>query len=163
MTKHKIHFQQRFFYFADMFTGIIETMGTIEAIEASGSNKSFWVSSDLAVEEVKNRQYRVTAVEETLQKTTLQFLKPGHLFNLERCLELPARLDGHIVQGHIDTTATCLEIEEKEGSWVYTFQFAPKFAPLIVEKGSIALNGISLTVFEISNIPTYGILKKKAL
>lgn len=151
-----------------MFTGIIENTGVIQEVRASGTNKTFWISSALVtelkidqslahdgvcltIEEIKNDCYKVTAVQETLAKTTLQHLEPGYLFNLERSLELPARLDGHIVQGHADTTAICIAKDEKQGSWIYEFQFPDKFAPLIVEKGSIAVNGISLTIFEITN------------
>ena len=140
-----------------MFTGIIETTATVEQVITEGTNKTFWVSaaiSDelkpdqsvshdgvcLTVEAVEAGRHRVTAVEETLLKTTLHALAPGHRFNLERCLQLPARLDGHIVQGHVDGTGTCSFKTERNGSWLYRFEFQETFAPLLVEKGSIAVN-----------------------
>jgi riboflavin synthase len=150
-----------------MFTGIIESTGRIEAVLPSGSNTSFWVSSPispslktdqsvshngvcLTVEEVVNDQHRVTAIQETLSKTTLENWKPGDIINLERCMMLNGRFDGHIVQGHVDTTATCLSVDVLEGSRVYRFRFPQQFAPLVVEKGSISLEGISLTVFNLT-------------
>ena len=150
-----------------MFTGIIESVGIIEEVVSEGTNKSFWVRSSvsdelkpdqsvahdgvcLTVEEVRDGSHKVTAVEETLQKTTLQMLDTGHSFNIERCLSLAARLDGHMVQGHVDARGKCIERTEREGSWIYTFTFPLHYAPLIVEKGSVALNGISLTVFDVT-------------
>jgi riboflavin synthase len=151
-----------------MFTGIIETIGVVKECWQNGSNKSFWIESAisnelnidqsvahdgvcLTVEEIKGNLHRVTAINETLTKTSLNTWQTGKEINLERCIQLSARLDGHIVQGHIDTTANCISKIEKEGSWVYQFQFAPnhKFESLIVEKGSIAINGISLTLFDV--------------
>jgi riboflavin synthase len=153
--------------FAFMFTGIIESMGLIEAVLPSGSNTSFWISSPissslktdqsvshngvcLTVEEVVNDQHRVTAIQETLNKTTLDQWKQGDLVNLERCMTLNGRLDGHIVQGHVDTTATCLTVSDQDGSRVYRFRFPDSFAHLVVEKGSISLDGISLTIFDLA-------------
>jgi riboflavin synthase len=150
-----------------MFTGIIESTGRIEAVLPSGSNTSFWVSSPissslktdqsvshngvcLTVEEVVNDQHRVTAIQETLSKTTLENWKPGDSINLERCMMLNGRFDGHMVQGHVDTTATCLSIDNLEGSRVYRFRFPQQFAHLVVEKGSISLEGISLTIFDLT-------------
>ena len=150
-----------------MFTGIIENTGTIKEIISSGSNKTFWVASPLAnelkvdqslshsgvcltVEEIKDGMHRVTAIEETILKTNLDRWKEGSIINLERCMQLNGRLDGHIVQGHVDTTATCIGVEEKEGSWEYSFVFDKKFASLIIEKGSVTVNGISLTCFNIN-------------
>ena len=149
-----------------MFTGIIESLGTITAIESNGTNKTFWVRSPisgeltidqslshdgvcLTVEEVRDDNYRVTAIEETLEKSALDHWQPGHLVNLERCLRINGRLDGHIVQGHVDTTATCLERHQKDGSWEFRFEFPKKFSGLVIEKGSISLNGISLTIFNV--------------
>jgi riboflavin synthase len=149
-----------------MFTGIIESLGTVRAIEALGTNKTFWVESSispelkidqsvshngvcLTVEEVKEGRHRVTAIEETLQKTNMETWKAGDLVNLERCLLMNGRLDGHIVQGHVDTTATCLERNERNGSWQFRLEFPKKFTPLVIEKGSISLNGISLTIFNV--------------
>lgn len=151
-----------------MFTGIIETTGLVKEVETHGSNKTFWVESAistqlnpdqsvahdgvcLTVEAVNGNLHRVTAVAESLAKSTLGDWKPGTRMNLERCLELPARLDGHLVQGHVDTTARCLQVEEKDGSWLYKFEFPEQFAPLLVEKGSVSLNGISLTVFDVTS------------
>jgi riboflavin synthase len=149
-----------------MFTGIIESLGKIQALSSHGTNRTFWIesaiSSELAtdqsvshngacltVEEIKDSMYRVTAIEETLKKTNLESWKVGDLVNLERCLIMNGRLDGHIVQGHVDTTATCTAREELEGSWEFRFELPKKFSHLIIEKGSIALNGISLTIFNV--------------
>lgn len=150
-----------------MFTGIIETQGIIKKIEVNGSNKTFWIRSSLSeklkpdqsvahdgvcltVEEVKRGQHRVTAIAESLAKTTLENWQTGNQVNLERCLRLKDRLNGHFVTGHVDTTAICTEKTNKNGSWELGFQFPDQFNPLIIEKGSIALNGISLTVFQVS-------------
>lgn len=150
-----------------MFTGIIEQLGKIEQVEREGSNRSFWVSSALynelkpdqsvshngvclTVEAIKDQMHKVTAIEETLAKTNLGDWKVGDLMNLERCMQLNGRLDGHIVQGHVDTKALCIQVLEKDGSWEYRFKIEDKFSPLIIEKGSITLNGISLTIFNIT-------------
>ncbi len=147
-----------------MFTGIIETTGIIKEITASGTNKTFWIESPLSpelkidqslshngacltVEEIKEDLHRVTAIKETLDKTNLGDWKIGDLINLERCLQMNGRLDGHIVQGHVDTTAICVDIKKLKGSWELEFEFPKKFSNLIIEKGSISLNGISLTIF----------------
>ncbi len=149
-----------------MFTGIIEALGTIKTIENQGSNTIFWISSSisaelkvdqsvshsgvcLTVEAVSGNIHRVTAIEETIKKTDLATWKTGKLINLERCLQMNGRLDGHIVQGHVDTTGLCTEKKDLRGSWEYTFQFPENFASLIIEKGSISLNGTSLTVFNV--------------
>lgn len=149
-----------------MFTGIIEQTGSIQSVDKQGNNRVFWVSSPLSgqlrvdqsishngvcltVEEVSGENYRVTAISETLDKTNLSNWQPGHIVNLERCIKTGDRLDGHFVQGHVDTTAKCTGISEKNGSWEFSFEFEPRFASLIIEKGSIALNGISLTIFNI--------------
>ncbi len=149
-----------------MFTGIIERTGIVRDIISSGTNKTFWIASPLSdnlkidqslshngvcltVEEVDKGLHRVTAIEETLLKTNLNSWQKNYVVNLERCLQMNGRLDGHIVQGHIDAIATCWEVKSKDGSWEYTFAFDEKFAALIIEKGSIALNGISLTIFNI--------------
>ena len=151
-----------------MFTGIIETTGTIQSVEQNGTNLSFWVASTLAnelkvdqslshngvcltVEAIENNLHRVTAIEETLQKTNLGALQAGSQVNLERCMQLNGRLDGHIVQGHVDCTAICTETISKEGSWEYRFEMPTAFASLIIEKGSITINGTSLTIFDISD------------
>jgi riboflavin synthase len=149
-----------------MFTGIIENTGIVEAIETSGTNKTFWISSPLSnelkidqslshsgvcltIEEIKDGMHRVTAIEETLLKTNLKQLHTGAVVNLERCMQMNGRLDGHIVQGHVDTVATCSELTEKDGSWEYSFIFPEVFAHLVIEKGSISLNGTSLTIFNV--------------
>jgi riboflavin synthase len=149
-----------------MFTGIIETTGKVVSAAKQGNNKCFWISSPisselkvdqsvshngvcLTVEEVADNQHRVTAVLETLQKTDLDTWQTNQLVNLERCLVFNGRLDGHLVQGHVDATAVCTGRTEMKGSWQFSFEFPPDFAPCIIEKGSIALNGISLTVFNV--------------
>jgi riboflavin synthase len=149
-----------------MFTGIIESLGKVQSIETNGANKTFWIQSPvsaelkidqsishngvcLTVEEIKDDLHRVTAIEETLEKTNLNTWQPGDLVNLERCLIMNGRLDGHIVQGHVDATATCLERRELDGSWEFTFEFPRKFSHLVIEKGSISLNGTSLTIFNV--------------
>ncbi|MFT3701013.1 MAG: riboflavin synthase [Agriterribacter sp.] len=151
-----------------MFTGIIEALGKVVSIETSGTNKTFWIQSGishelkpdqsvshngvcLTVEEIQNGSHRVTAILETLQKTNLGEWHTGDTINLERCLQPSGRLDGHFVQGHVDTTAICTQKRELQGSWQFTFDFPEKFAPLVIEKGSISLNGISLTIFDITN------------
>lgn len=150
-----------------MFTGIIENTGVIADIVSSGKNISFWIESPisnelgvdqsvahngvcLTVEEILPGRHKVTAIEETLLKTNLSRWKKKSVVNLERCLPMNGRLDGHLVQGHIDSVASCIEIVEKDGSWEYSFQFDSKFASLVIEKGSITINGISLTLFEVS-------------
>lgn len=149
-----------------MFTGIIEAVGIIDQIVENGSNKTFWISSPiseelkvdqsvshngvcLTIEEVKNKSHRVTAVNETLEKSNLNSWLLNDKVNIERCLQFNGRLDGHLVQGHTDTTGICTNIKSENGSWTYDFNFPENFANLIVEKGSIALNGISLTVFNV--------------
>lgn len=149
-----------------MFTGIIEQKGIIKDISISGTNRSFNVESSishelkvdqsvshdgvcLTVEQVGNNTHIVTAIEETLKKTNLSTWKIGTIVNLERCLQFNGRIDGHIVQGHVDTTANCINVTERDGSWEYSFQFDKKFASLIIEKGSITINGTSLTCFNI--------------
>ncbi|HEX7903225.1 MAG TPA: riboflavin synthase [Chitinophagaceae bacterium] len=149
-----------------MFTGIIETTGIVKEIISNGSNKTFWIESSLSpelkvdqsvshsgvcltVEEVKGNRHRVTAIAETLNKTDLEQWKEGSLINIERCLPLNGRLDGHFVQGHVDTTGVCKKRKEKEGSWEFEFEFPATFAALVIEKGSICVNGISLTAFNV--------------
>ncbi len=149
-----------------MFTGIIESVGLVKQVIFNGSNKTFWVESSissqlkadqsvshsgacLTIEEVRENSHRVTAIDETLQKTNLGTWKEGTLVNLERCLQLNDRLDGHLVQGHVDTTATCTQRTEKAGSREFVFSFPKKMAELLIEKGSICVNGISLTAFNV--------------
>ena len=149
-----------------MFTGIIETIGTVCQIRQEGSNKHFQISSTLShelkvdqslahngvcltVTEIENDKYWVTAVDETLNRSNLGELKIGDAVNLERAMHYNGRLDGHIVQGHVDTKGTCIHRENLNGSWLYRFSFPVAFAHLIIEKGSIAVNGISLTCFDV--------------
>lgn len=153
--------------FDPMFTGIIETTATVAEISSSGTNKSFWISSPLShqlkvdqsvahdgvcltVEAVEGDRHKVTAVLETLEKTNLGSWKPGAIINIERCLQPSSRLDGHFVQGHVDTKGTVIEKTDLNGSWQFTFSFPESFAPLLIEKGSVAINGISLTVFNLA-------------
>ena len=150
-----------------MFTGIIETIGTIKLITEEGRNKRMTVQSSFAqelrvdqsishdgvcltVERITENEYEVVAIEETLTRSHFKNLKIGSSVNLERSLKIGDRLDGHFVQGHVDQTALCKKIENKEGSHVFTFQFNDNNAGLIVDKGSITINGVSLTVVESS-------------
>ena len=147
-----------------MFTGIIECSGEITAIIVNGTNKTFWLRSSissqlkidesvshdgvcLTIEEAADGLHKVTAIKETLDKTNLDNRNIGDLVNLERALRMNGRIDGHIVQGHVDTTARCINIKVLEGSNEFTFKFKKKFASLIIEKGSICINGVSLTTF----------------
>ncbi len=145
-----------------MFTGIIETVGEIDQLTAESENLHIKIKSPLAQElkidqsvshngvcltvvEINENTYVVTAIKETLDKTTLRSLRKGELVNLERAMQLGDRLDGHIVQGHVDGTAICESVEEANGSWVFTFTYkSADFST--VEKGSITVNGVSLTV-----------------
>lgn len=146
-----------------MFTGIIENLGKVEAIQNEGKNVHFTISADftnelkvdqsvahngvcLTVVKIEKGNYIVTAIDETLNKTNLKDWKIGDLINLERCMKLGARLDGHIVQGHVDTTAKCKNIEELDGSWEFTFTYDTR--QVTVPKGSITINGVSLTVVQ---------------
>jgi riboflavin synthase len=148
-----------------MFSGIIKNQGVVYNIKPVGSNKVFWIRSAivtefyidqslahngvcLTVEEIKGDLYRVTAISETLSKTNLGSLKPGDYVNLEQSITYQTMLDGHIVQGHIDTTGTCIQLNENDGSYVFTFRYPPAFNDLIIEKGSVAVNGVSLTAFD---------------
>lgn len=148
-----------------MFTGIIESLGEIVSITPNGTNRHLEVRTPLASElrvdqsvshngvcltvtEVQDDAYRVTAIQETLHKSNLGSLQPGDKVNLERCMLAGGRFDGHIVQGHVDQTGTCQEVQEQDGSWLYTFTFQlTDDVHLVVEKGSITINGVSLTCF----------------
>lgn len=149
-----------------MFTGIIESLGEVKELYETGSNKTFWIESPLShqftidqsvshdgvcltVEEIRGNRHRVTAVLETLNKTALNQWKPGRTVNLEQSLLPSKRLDGHFVQGHVDTVGVCKKVIDRNGSHEFTFNFPKKFAPLVIEKGSISINGTSLTVFEV--------------
>ena len=146
-----------------MFTGIIEDLGVIKNIEREGMNVHFTLSClfvgelkidqslahngvCLTIVKIDNQNYTVTAIDETLNKTDLLDWKVGDKVNLERCMPANGRFDGHIVQGHVDTTGKCIFIAERDGSWVFTFKYASK--DITVEKGSITVNGASLTVVD---------------
>ncbi|MES2448574.1 MAG: riboflavin synthase [Bacteroidota bacterium] len=146
-----------------MFTGIIETLGEIQDIVKEGTNVHFTVKSTICAElkidqsvahngvcltvvALNENSHTVTAIEETLNKTSLGNLKIGSKVNLERCMQMNARLDGHIVQGHVDQTAKCILVNELDGSWEYRFKYNATLGNVTVEKGSICVNGISLTV-----------------
>ena len=146
-----------------MFTGIIETFGRLTDISPDRGNLHFTIeseiSSDLKIDQsvshngvcltvvnVDSRKHVVTAIEETLLKSNLDSLRVGDFLNLERCMQMNGRLDGHIVQGHVDQTAICIDLRELPGSWEYTFHYDPAAGNVTVEKGSICVNGISLTV-----------------
>ncbi len=146
-----------------MFTGIIEKLGEITKIEKENTNVHFTVKSPftnelkidqsvahngccLTVVEINGDEYVVTAIEESLNKTNLSTWNVGTKVNLERCMLLGARLDGHIVQGHVDTRGTCVNVENLDGSWKYTFSY--DFDQPTVQKGSITINGVSLTVVD---------------
>ena len=148
-----------------MFTGIIETLGEVKKLEKEGGNLHITLSSNitqelkidqsvahngvcLTVVKIAADQYTVTAIEETLEKTNLNDLLEGDLVNLERAMVLGSRLDGHIVQGHVDQTGECINIEEKDGSWFFTFSYDPKQNNVTIEKGSITIDGTSLTVVD---------------
>ncbi|MFC4262099.1 riboflavin synthase [Ferruginibacter yonginensis] len=150
-----------------MFTGIIEQLGTITAIENKDTNVTLTVKTPithelkvdqsvshsgvcLTVESISDDTYTVTAIAETLLKTNISQWKVGTVVNIERCLRFDGRLDGHIVQGHVDTVGKCTGYTAKNGSWEYVITIDEKFAPLIIEKGSISLNGISLTIFNVT-------------
>ncbi len=148
-----------------MFTGIIEAIGLVEKIESEGSNVHFYLSSPfthelkidqsvahngvcLTVVEINNTIYKVTAIDETLKRTNLGKWKTGDKINLERCMPAGGRFDGHIVQGHVDLTATCVKKEDLNGSWKFNFEFDVQTSEVTVEKGSITINGVSLTVVD---------------
>ncbi|WP_442847035.1 riboflavin synthase [Leeuwenhoekiella sp. H156] len=146
-----------------MFTGIIENLGIVKKLKPENGNLHISVQSNLSAElkvdqsvahngvcltvvDLHEDSYTVTAIDETLKKTNLSTLKEGDSVNLERAMILGSRLDGHIVQGHVDQTATCIAIKEEDGSWLFTFEYDPKLQNVTIEKGSITINGVSLTV-----------------
>jgi len=152
--------------FTSMFTGIIEGIGIVKEISSNGTNKSFWIESLLSpsfkidqsiahngvcltIEQVQDNLHKVTAVQETLEKTELRSWRPDSHVNLERSLLPSDRLDGHFVQGHVDATSICKKIKDKKGSHELELEFPKKFAPLVIEKGSVCINGISLTAFDV--------------
>lgn len=146
-----------------MFTGIIEDLGIVETLEQENTNLHLTIKSKLASElkidqsvshngvcltviDLTASSYTVTAIKETLDKTNLNSLKVGDRVNLERGLKLGDRLDGHMVQGHVDQVGTCINVEAQNGSWIYTFEYNPKLGNITIEKGSVTVNGVSLTV-----------------
>lgn len=146
-----------------MFTGIIETLGRVKTLRKEDQNLHITIESPissqlkidqsvahngvcLTVVSLEQNTHTVTAIDETLSKTNLRTLKEGDLVNLERCMQMNGRLDGHIVQGHVDQTAECVDLKERGGSWEYTFKYDAAMGNITVEKGSVCVNGISLTV-----------------
>ena len=148
-----------------MFTGIIESLGRIEKLTKEADNLHLTVSSDftselkidqsvahngvcLTVVSISENEYTVTAIKETMEKTNLGSLEVGEIVNLERGMKLGDRLDGHIVQGHVDQTAICQSVSEENGSWRYSFTYDSSLSNITIEKGSITVNGVSLTVVD---------------
>ena len=146
-----------------MFTGIIEELGTVTNLKADQQNLDITVRANftselkidqsvahngvcLTVVSIEDDMYTVTAIKETLDKTNLSDLIEGQIVNLERGMKLGARLDGHIVQGHVDQTAVCTSVKETDGSWYFTFEYDPSLSNITIEKGSVTVNGVSLTV-----------------
>ncbi len=146
-----------------MFTGIIETLGTVTQLKREQSNLHITIQSAISKElkidqsvahngvcltvvAIADDSHTVTAIDETLQKSNIGDFKLGDLVNLERCMQMNGRLDGHIVQGHVDQTAICINLQENDGSWVFTFEYDAANGNVTVEKGSVCVNGISLTV-----------------
>ncbi|WP_457610926.1 riboflavin synthase [Lutibacter sp.] len=146
-----------------MFTGIIETLGVVKNIINEGENMHITIESNftselkidqsiahngvcLTIVNINGNEYTVTAIKETLDKSNFKHLKIGAFINLERAMVLGSRLDGHIVQGHVDQTAICTNIIEENGSWVFSFEYDSSLSNITIEKGSITINGISLTV-----------------
>lgn len=151
--------------FIYMFTGIIETLGRVEKIEKDRENINFTIQTNithelkidqsvahngvcLTVVAISGKNYVVTAIKETLDKTNLGHLSENDLLNIERAMKLGDRLDGHIVQGHVDQTAVCTEVLENDGSWIFTFVYDANANNITIEKGSVTINGVSLTVVD---------------
>ncbi|GAA4311383.1 riboflavin synthase [Compostibacter hankyongensis] len=150
-----------------MFTGIIEAQGQVRHIAREGGNLTLTVESPVSAElqvdqsvshngvcltitAVSGRTHSTVAVAETLLKSNLGGIREGDFINLERAMKLQERVDGHLVQGHVDTTGTCLGREDRDGSYEYRFSYPERFARLLIEKGSVCLNGVSLTVYDLS-------------
>jgi riboflavin synthase len=148
-----------------MFTGIIECVGIIKNIEQENENFHFQIASNISAElkidqslahngvcltvtSIENNMHQVTAIAETMHKTNLGTFKIGDSLNLERCMQMNGRIDGHIVQGHVDQTGKVTQIQSEDGSWRYTISYDPSIGNVTVEKGSICVNGISLTVVD---------------
>ena len=156
-----------------MFTGIIEGFGKVIELKSDQENLHITLESKLTRElkidqslahngvcltvvDIRGNQYQVTAVQETLLKSNLGNLKLGDFINLERAMKINGRLDGHIVQGHVDQTGKCIGVENKDGSWIYKFEYASDPGNITIEKGSITINGVSLTVIN-SGINTFSV------
>jgi riboflavin synthase, alpha subunit len=154
---------QKYIKLLKMFTGIVEKIGRVAKISLQGKNRHFFIESELAPElkidqsvahngvcltvvGIQGKVYEVVAIDETLQKTSLGTWQVGDSVNLERAMKLGDRLDGHIVQGHVDQTAVCHLIEDAQGSRIFTFHYDPSVGNMTIEKGSITVNGVSLTV-----------------
>ena len=150
-----------------MFTGIIESLGKVTNVKVDRGNIDFTIESEisnelkidqsvshngvcLTVTETTNNTHTVTAVKETLEKSSLGSFSVDDLVNLERAMKLGERLDGHLVQGHVDGVAKCIGVSVNDGSWIYKFEFDIKNEMLLIEKGSICINGVSLTVFDVA-------------
>ncbi|MFY9309568.1 MAG: riboflavin synthase [Bacteroidia bacterium] len=148
-----------------MFSGIVESLGEVVALRSEQGNLHITLScpftNELKIDQsiahngvcltvvgIKGNEYTVTAIAETLQKTNLSHLNKGDVVNLERCMKLGDRLDGHIVQGHVDQVATCTQVLETNGSWMFTFEYDAALNNVTVEKGSVCVNGVSLTVVD---------------
>ena len=151
-----------------MFTGIIETIGIVESLDSEGNNINLLVSSSiskdlevdqsvshdlvcLTVTKKSEKSHNVTLVNETIKKSKFSDLRIGSELNLERSMKINGRIDGHIVQGHVDDVCKCVNIEDESNSWIFTFQISDKFSRYLVEKGSISINGVSLTCFDIKD------------
>lgn len=154
-----------------MFTGIIEALGTVTELTTEGTNVTFSIKSPISQElkidqsvshngvcltviAVGDGYHEVTAIDETLKKSNLGRLQAGSTVNLERCMQANGRFDGHIVQGHVDQTAVCTRVQDENGSWLFDFEYDASLGNVTVEKGSICINGISLTVFN-SGVNTF--------
>ncbi len=155
-----------------MFGGIVEGLGKVLAVRENGTSKIFQIQSPfkesleagqslahngvcLTVETYENRKYQINVIRESLLKSNLDSLETGSLINLERSLTLGSYVDGHLVQGHVDGTGQCFEIINNNGSWVFGFEFNARFAGLLVEKGAITINGVSLTAHEVGQSVFY--------
>lgn len=151
-----------------MFTGIIECLATVKKVEKEKGNLNLSLESSvtkelkidqslchngvcLTVVDIKDDIYTVTVIEESLNRSNLGKLIPGDLVNIERSMSVNSRFDGHIVQGHVDDIGLCIKKVDQENSWLYTFEFSEKYSNLIIEKGSICVNGVSLTCFDVSD------------
>ena len=149
-----------------MFTGIVEAQGRVTKVAVDGSNRTLWIESQisrelkvdqsvshngvcLTIEDLNEVSHRITAIAETLGKTTIGSWQTGDIVNLERCMIMNGRIEGHLVQGHIDSPGICVDITQLEGSWKLRIHFPEEFGQFVIEKGSVCLDGISLTAYEV--------------